>query len=142
MGIRESYGEYFQSLHDRVGAAVAVPFLEMRAGSWLPRMNDCHNNADFYVRHHLACTAVGGRLSEPGFLLSSQASVSSLVGSRHDWTSRHFGTPRFRLEVLLFAIQTRHPGDSDYRASDLLKGLRAPWRICRTSTRLGFSAIR
>lgn len=76
------------------------------------------------------------------YALSSQASVSSLVGSRHDWTSRHFSAPRFRLEVLLFAIPARHPGYSGYRASELLKALRAPWRICRTSTRLGFFAIR
>ncbi len=60
------YTVYFQQLHERVDSAVKVPFRDgVTFNGWEPKMNDCHGNVDFWVRHHSESTAVRGWLFWP-----------------------------------------------------------------------------
>lgn len=57
--------EYFRQLYDRLGTALKVPFREVSFGEWKPAPNKCHDNVDYWVRHHPGCRAVRGWIFWP-----------------------------------------------------------------------------
>jgi hypothetical protein len=59
------YSGYFQQLFERVNSAVKVPFREVRADGWEPKLGDCHRNVDFWVTQHPETKAVRGWLFWP-----------------------------------------------------------------------------
>ncbi|MDE3795833.1 hypothetical protein CN155_10205 [Sinorhizobium meliloti] len=55
-------GEYERDICARAEVAVRVPFMAVSMAAWEPKVADCHENVDHWVRHHPGCTAVRGWL--------------------------------------------------------------------------------
>ncbi|GCA52816.1 hypothetical protein KGO5_05282 [Sinorhizobium sp. KGO-5] len=56
-------GEYERDVCTRAEAGVRVSFIEASIGAWKPKVAECHENVDHWVKHHPGCTAVRGWLA-------------------------------------------------------------------------------
>lgn len=55
--------EYERDVCARAEAAYDVPFIDASFASWKPKVAECHENVDHWVRHHPGYTAVRGWLA-------------------------------------------------------------------------------
>jgi hypothetical protein len=113
-----NYDSYFSELLERESDAERVPFRAVRRGDWLPKKNDCHNNADYWAIHYPEIKAVRGWLfwgpgDDDRYNIMAHSVVDE-AGVLVDITPIDESTPREGLRFL------RHIGtDEEF---DLLKG--------------------
>jgi hypothetical protein len=102
------YSAYFRLLYERVNAAVKVPYREVSLKEWQPELNKCHDNVDFWVKHHGNVLAVRGWIfwlpDETGRCSFKAHSIVQENGTLVDITPIDRNTPR---EGLYFLT---HPG--------------------------------
>jgi hypothetical protein len=102
------YSEYFRRLYERVDVAVEVQFREVSLEGWQPELNKCHDNVDYWRKHHAESCAARGWIfwppDETGRCKFMAHSVVQENGTLVDITPIDRNTPRESLRFL------SHPG--------------------------------
>ena len=105
------FGEYFRCLHARLDEAIKVSFRAVRFANWKPELNKCHDNVDYWIKHHAGAGPVRGWVFWPpdgeGRCTFMAHSIVDERGELVDITPIDRNTPR---ESLFFLA---HPGTEE-----------------------------
>lgn len=84
-------GEYERDVCTRAEAGVRVSFIEASIGAWKPKVAECHENVDHWVKHHPECTAVRGWLAYASYdpMISVIRRTLWCVGQTETYSTLH-----------------------------------------------------
>lgn len=63
--MEHDYNEYFARLAERTTGGLRIQFRQVQHDGWEPKLNDCHENVDYWTARRSDCKAVRGWLFWP-----------------------------------------------------------------------------